>query len=176
MSIYKTLTEVGQKFVSKAFLFRYGFNWSPMYRRSTGKLYFVSANLHQIKIKIPISYKNRNYMNTIFGGSMFSAVDPIPMIQLTQILGNNYVVWDKSAEIKFKQPGKQNLYADFIFSENEIAEIKRRVAIENEIEIYKLTQLTYKDPSQIICEVNKKIYIASKVFYREKLASRKKVS
>ena len=173
MSIYRTITEVGQKFVSKATLFRYGFNWSPMYRRSTGKLFYVSPDLHEIKLRIPISYKNRNYMNTIFGGSMFSAVDPIPMIQLTQILGNQYVVWDKSAEIKFKQPGKDDLYADFIFTPKEIATIQERVASENEIEIFKLTQLTYKDDSKVICEVNKKIYIASKAFYKEKLANRK---
>lgn len=173
MSIYKTITEVGQKFISKEKLFRYGFNLSPMYRRSTGKITYVSANLQDIKIVIPISYKNRNYMNTIFGGSMFAAVDPIPMIQLTQILGNGFVVWDKSAEIYFKKPAKENLYADFVFTDAELEDIKQRVATEQEITITKRTQLTNKDKTVVYCEVDKKIYVANKAFYKEKLAKRK---
>lgn len=173
MSIYKTITEVGQKFISKEKLFRYGFNLSPMYRRSTGKITYVSGNLHDIKIVIPISYKNRNYMNTVFGGSMFAAVDPIPMIQLTQILGNGFVVWDKSAEIYFKKPAKENLYADFVFTDAELEDIKQRVATEQEITITKRTQLTNKDKTVVYCEVDKKIYVANKAFYKEKLAKRK---
>ena len=173
MSIYKTITEVGQKFISKEKLFRYGFNLSPMYRRSTGKITYVSANLQDIKIVIPISYKNRNYMNTIFGGSMFAAVDPIPMIQLTQILGNGFVVWDKSAEIYFKKPAKENLYADFVFTDAELEDIKQRVATEQEITITKRTQLTNKEKTVVYCEVDKKIYVANKAFYKDKLAKRK---
>ena len=173
MSIYKTITDVGQKFISKEKLLKYGFNLSPMYRRSTGKITYVSANLQDIKIVIPISYKNRNYMNTVFGGSMFAAVDPIPMIQLTQILGNGFVVWDKSAEIYFKKPAKENLYADFVFTDAELEDIKQRVATEQEITITKRTQLTNKDKTVVYCEVDKKIYVANKAFYKEKLAKRK---
>ena len=68
-----------------------------MYRRSTGKVIKVSEDLLFVKIKIPISYKNRNFVGSIFGGSLFSATDPLFMIQLMNILGDNYVVWDKDA-------------------------------------------------------------------------------
>ena len=104
MSIYKKLAEIGQKFLSRQKLFRYGFNLSPMYRRSTARIRTVSEDFLEIKIKLPISYKNRNNVNTIFGGSMFAAVDPVPMVQLMELLGKDYVVWDKSAEIFFKRP------------------------------------------------------------------------
>ncbi len=93
MSIYKALSDIGLKFVSRHKLFKYGFNLSPMYRRTTGRLIDVSADLLHITIKIPLSYKNRNYVNSVFGGSMFSAVDPIPMVQLIYLLGDDYVVW-----------------------------------------------------------------------------------
>jgi hypothetical protein len=53
-----------------------------MYKRSTAKIIQVSEDLLNVRIKLPISYKNKNYANSIFGGSMFSAVDPIPMVQL----------------------------------------------------------------------------------------------
>lgn len=95
-----------------------------MYRRSTGRILTVSKDLMKVKVKLPISYKNRNYVNSIFGGSLFSAVDPIPMVQLINIIGDNYVVWDKSAEIHFKIPVKETLHAEFIYTEEYIESIK----------------------------------------------------
>ena len=168
MSIYRVLTELGSKFVNKHILFKHGFNLSPMYRRTTAKVTHVSKDLDFIKVKLPISYKNRNYMNTIFGGSMFAAVDPIPMTQFINILGNDYVVWDKSVEIKFKRPATEDLYAEFVISKEEIESIKKRLANENEIDVVKLTQLTDKNRERVFCEVYKTIYIASKTYYKQK--------
>ena len=82
MSLYKKIGEIGSKYIGKNKMFKYGFNFSPMYRRSTGRITTVSKDLMNIQIKLPISYKNRNYVNSIFGGSLFSSVDPIPMVQL----------------------------------------------------------------------------------------------
>ncbi|WP_235904713.1 DUF4442 domain-containing protein [Patiriisocius marinus] len=159
--------------MSQATLFKYGFNLSPMYRRSTARITEVTDDLMHIKIRLPINYKNRNYVGSIFGGSMFSAVDPIPMIQVLNILGNDYVVWDKAAEIKFKRPGRENLYANFNCTPSEILNIKNRVENEQEIEIQKLTQLTNKNGDVVFCEVSKTIYIADKEFYKTKRRTKK---
>ncbi|MGO4921243.1 PaaI family thioesterase [Maribacter spongiicola] len=168
MSVYQKVEALASKVFKKNTIFRYGFNLSPMYKRSTAKLIEVSEDLLHVKIIVPLSYKNKNYVNSIFGGSMFSAVDPIPMIQLLSIMGNDYVVWDKSAEIFFKKPAKENLYADFDFSENELAEIRAQVAEKKEIDIIKITQLTNKEKSQVFCEVRKTIYIADKAYFKQK--------
>ena len=168
MSIYKKIAQVGPKFFSKPTLFKYGFNFSPGYKRSTGKIIEVSDDLLNVKIKLPISYKNKNYMNSIFGGSMFSAVDPIPMVQLINLIGDDYVVWDKSAEVFFHKPAKEHLYATFNYSENELAKLKQRISTENEVEIIKTTELTNKDGSQVYCVVKKTIYIADKEFFKQK--------
>lgn len=173
MAFYQKVAKVGQRFVPKHTLFKYAFNWSPMYRRTVGKVTYVSEDLFHINIELPINYKNRNYVGSIFGGSLFSAVDPIPMVQLLNILGVDYVVWDKSAEIKFKRPGKEKLYAEFIYHQEEIDRIKNQVTQQQEIEIIKTTQLTTKDRKTVICEVAKTIYVAKKTFYKEKLAKRK---
>lgn len=168
MSIYQKMAALGAKFISKPKLFKYGFNLSPMYKRSTGKIIDVSEDLLAIRIKLPISYKNRNYVNSIFGGSMFSAVDPIPMIQLINLLDDNYIVWDKSAEILFKRPAKEDLYADFYYTQEELNTIKQKVALNNEMEITKTTSLTNKDRSIVYCEVKKTIYIADKEYFKNK--------
>lgn len=168
MSIYQNIAVIGKKFISEPKLFKYGFNLSPMYRRSTGKIINVSDDLLHVHIKVPISYKNRNYVSSIFGGSMFSAVDPIPMVQLMNIVGDDFIIWDKSAEIFFKRPAKEDLYADFNYTLNEIDDIKERVILEKEFEIIKTTSLTNKDRSIVFCEVKKTIYIADKAYFKNK--------
>ncbi|MNY43470.1 hypothetical protein D3C86_1784310 [compost metagenome] len=59
---------------------------------------------------------------------MFAAVDPIYMVMLIRILGPGYVVWDKSAAIRFLKPGRSTLRAQFTLAEAEIQEIKRLAA------------------------------------------------
>lgn len=174
MSFYQKLAKLGPRLFGKAKTLKYGFNFSPMYKRSTAKITSVSDDLLNIKIKIPISYKNKNYVGTIFGGSMFSAVDPIPMVQLINILENEYIVWDKSAEIFFKIPAKENLYANFEYTADEIDKIKKQVNESGEIHITKNTQLKNKDATKIFCEVKKTMYIATKSHYKEKLNKRNK--
>ncbi len=173
MSFYQKLAAVGPQFISKHKLFKHGFNLSPMYRRSTGRIIEVSKDLMYIKVKLPISYKNRNYVNSIFGGSMFSAVDPIPMVQLMNILDKGFVVWDKSAQINFKRPAKEDLYAEFSFTKEEVNRIKADVAEKNEIELVKTSFLTDKEGSKIFCEVHKTIYVADKEFYKMKRTRKK---
>ena len=130
MSYYQAIATIATKYFGVSKAFKYGFNWSPMYRRSNARIIAVSKDLMKIEIRLPLTYKNVNYMNSMFGGSMFAAVDPIPMIQLVSILGKEYVVWDKSAEIYFKRPAKENLFATFEFSNEEVEEIKSRVKSE----------------------------------------------
>jgi len=72
MSVYQKIESIGVKFFKKHILFKYGFNWSPMYMRSKVKITDISEDLLDVKIKLPITYKNRNYMNSIFGGSIFA--------------------------------------------------------------------------------------------------------
>ncbi|WP_420553020.1 DUF4442 domain-containing protein [Tenacibaculum aiptasiae] len=166
--MYAAISKILKKFFKKSTIFKYGFNISPMYRRSTGKVLSVSDDLLSVQVKIPISYKNRNYVGSIFGGSLFSATDPVFMVQLINILEDSYVVWDKKAEIKFKRPAKENSYVDFTFTEEEIAEIKERVKEEKEIDLIKEIKITNKDASTVYAEVSKTIYIADKDYYKNK--------
>lgn len=174
MSFYQKIIAISEKHFRLSKILKFGFNYLPMYRRSTAKIVSISDDLTTIKIKLPISYKNKNFVGTIFGGSMFSAVDPIPMTQLIQLLGKEYVVWDKAAAIRFKRPGNVDLYATFSISEIELKQLKEKVRLENEMEYLWVTQLTNKEETTVYCEVEKTIYIASKMYYKEKQKSRSK--
>ena len=104
---------------------------------------------------------------------MFAAVDPIPMVQLMNILGEEYVVWDKAAEIQFKRPAREHLYAEFTYSFDEIEDIKNRIMTENEITITKRTALMNKEKTQVFCEVKEISYVADYSFYKNKRAKSK---
>ena len=166
--MYATITKVLNKFIKQNIIFKYGFNISPMYKRSTGKLIEVSDDLLHVKVKIAISYKNKNYVGSIFGGSLFSATDPILMIQLMQILGNDFVVWDKNSNIQFKRPAKENAFANFDLTQDEIQSIKKRVLEEKELDLVKEISITNKDKSTVFATVSKTIYIADKSYYKNK--------
>lgn len=68
------------------------------------------------------------YVGTMYGGSIFGAVDPIYIVMLLKILGPGYVVWDKAASIQFKKPGTSTFFAAFVITNEELKAIKDALA------------------------------------------------
>lgn len=170
--MYKKIFSFLNKFFRPDQVFKFGFNFSPMYRRSVGKLTYVSRNLHTVKIEIPLNYKNVNYVGSIFGGSLFAATDPIYMIQLVQILGDDYIVWDKAATINYKKPARSKAFATFEFSETEIDAIKLEVAQSQKINVVKHLNII-SQTNEVFAELEKTMYICTKEYYRLKNVSQK---
>ena len=170
--MYKSGTKLLKKYFKVSTIYKYGFNWSPMYRRTTAKIVDVSDDLSYIKIRLKLNWKNRNYAGTMFGGSMLAATDPIYMIQLLQILGDQYIVWDKAVDAKYTKPGKGTIYGEFIFTKAEIDSIKKTVHEKNQMDLTKTMSLVDAEKN-IIATFNKTLYIADKDFYKNKLKSRK---
>lgn len=165
--MYQKAVKFLKNFLSDAQIYKYGFNFSPMYRRTTGKIIQVSEDLHHIEVKIPISIKNKNYVGAIFGGSLFAATDPIYMIQLINILGDDYVVWDKATLIHYKRPAYTDAFATFQFLDDEITHLKKEIEIHKELTIVKKLAITDVN-GVVFSTLEKTIYIANKVFYKEK--------
>ena len=105
-------------------LLRFGFNFFPAYRGTGARLTYIADDYREVRVKLPLNWRTRNYVGTIFGGSMYGAIDPVYMIMLIKTLGPDYVVWDKSASIRFRKPGRSTLYATFALSEQEIDGIR----------------------------------------------------
>ncbi len=166
--MYKSAIAFLKRFFKTSTIYKYGFNLSPMYRRTTAKLINVSDDLHYIKIRLKLNWKNRNYAGSIFGGSMLAATDPIYMIQLIQILGDDYVVWDKAVDARYKKPAKSTIYGEFIFTPQEIETIKQNVTKTKEVDFVKTMNLV-DEKQNIIATFNKTLYVAEKGFYKQKL-------
>jgi hypothetical protein len=91
------------------------------------------------------------------------------VVQLFNILGDGYVVWDKSAEIKFKKPVREAVFAEFEFAETQIEAIKESIRLHQELEIVKQLRITNSDQNTTYCDIRKVIYIADKQYYHDKI-------
>ncbi len=73
------------------------------------------------------SWRTRNYVGAIYGGSLYGVVDPLYMLMLIRCLGPEYVVRDKSASVRFKRPGRTRLFATFRLDASMLEEIRRQL-------------------------------------------------
>ena len=151
---------------------RFGFNLFPAYHCSGGKVRFISSDWKEIHVSVKLTWRTRNYVGTVFGGSSYSALDPMFMIQLIQLLGSDYVVWDKEATVKFIRPISHQVCARFLITDKLIAEIKETVAKQKEMTLELPASFVDKAGKKYV-EVDKKLYIADKAFYREKRKRKK---
>jgi Domain of unknown function (DUF4442) len=140
---------------------RWGFNFFPAFRGTGARVTYISGDFREVHVKLPLNWRTRNYVGTIFGGSLYGAVDPHYMIMLIKILGPEYVVWDKTATIRFKKPGRGTLYARFVIAEEEIGLIRRTLETEHSIDRVYTVQLTDAE-GLVHAEVDKTVYIRRK--------------
>ncbi|MCK5857240.1 MAG: YiiD C-terminal domain-containing protein [Bacteroidales bacterium] len=152
--------------------FRFGLNHFPAFRRSSGRVRFISGDWKEIHVRLKRNWRNTNYNGTIYGGSIYAAIDPIYAIQLIQIFGKDYVVWDKKAVIDFKRPIKKKAVAQFIFNDDLIETIRQKLAKKGEY--YFDLPVSFVDHTGIIyAEIDKTLFIATKEFYKKKIEMKK---
>ena len=110
-------------------LLRWKFNWFPPYRGSGARITYIDATLREVRMRLPLNRRTRNLNGTIFGGSIYSAVDPIHAVMLAHVLGpKTHVAWTKEAHIRFKRQGRTALTARFVLEEAEVEEMRTELA------------------------------------------------
>lgn len=111
-----------------------------------------------IRVEMPLVPTNINIVGTHFGGSLYSMTDPWFMYLLMQKLGEDYIVWDKSAHIDFLRPGKGMVSATFILGDEEVEHVKQLVAEKRKTT--RFYDVEVKDEQDnIVARVKKEIYI-----------------
>jgi hypothetical protein len=140
---------------------RWKFKLFPAWRGTGATITYIAADYREVRVKLPLSWRTRNYVGTIFGGSLYAAVDPMYMIMLIQLLGRDYVVWDKAATIRFRKPGRSTLYATFTVDDAELDTI--RAATVGGQPVDRVYNIDLKDADGVVhASVEKVIYIRRK--------------
>jgi acyl-coenzyme A thioesterase PaaI-like protein len=103
------------------------YTYYPAYFSTGARVEYVAPGHREIRIELPLNWRSRNVHGTLFGGSIYGAVDPIYVIMLTERLGEEYEVWVKSASIDFHEPGRSTLYATVRLDDEELRSIEREL-------------------------------------------------
>ncbi len=125
------------------------------------KLLIMSPDYRRARVAMKLTFYNKNYMGTQFGGSLYAMTDPWYMLMLIKNLGQDYIVWDKAATINFRRPGKGTVYADFNLTEEHLLEITQTLKTVNKMDYVFKVEVRDGD-GKLIAEVDKVLYIRRK--------------
>jgi len=92
---------------------------------------------------------------------MYGAVDPIYMLMLIKNLGSSYVVWDKTATIRFRKPGRSTLHATLRLNQEELDLIQKQLSNTDSVD--RIYNIDLSDQEGVVCAtVEKVIHIRRK--------------
>ncbi len=152
----------------RANLVRLGFNLHPAFRGTGGRVVHVSTALDYIRIRLPLSWRTKNIVGSIYGGSLFAITDGAHPLMLMAALGRDVIVWDKSATIRYRKPGHATLYAEFRIDHDEVTAI--RAALQQNPELDRTYQIEIKDSDgTVYAVVERTVYVANKYHYKSKI-------
>jgi acyl-coenzyme A thioesterase PaaI-like protein len=121
----------------------------------------VSADYKEIIVYMKMRWYNRNYVNTHFGGSLYAMTDPFFMVMLIQVLGKQYIVWDKAVHIDFIKPGQGKVTARFIIKEEQIDNILEKTA-DGQKYLPEFSVYIKDEAGDTVARVTKTLYIRKK--------------
>ena len=131
-------------------LLRWKFNLFPAYRGSGARVTYIDDTMREIRIRLPLNWRTRNLNGTIYGGSIYAAVDPIHAVMLISLLGRqDHVAWTKEASVRFKRQARTDLTARIVLREEEVASIREQVRREGKVERRYLVDLV--DEHRHVC-------------------------
>jgi acyl-coenzyme A thioesterase PaaI-like protein len=142
-----------------------GMNLWPPFVGAGIRVRLISDDYKHVVVDMPLLWRNRNYVGTQFGGSLYSMTDPFYMLMLINQLGPRYVVWDQAASIRFVKPGRGRVTAEFRVGDEDIAEIQRQTA-EGQKLLRDMRVDVVDDGGDLVAEVEKTLYIRLKREFR----------
>ena len=120
-----------------------------------------SSDFRTFEVRMKLTFWNRNYFGTQFGGSLYSMCDPFFVLILSAALDKDYIVWDKTATIRFLRPGRGTVKATFHIPQERIDEIRTAADAGGKVE--PTFQVTVVDEEgKVVAEVEKLLYVRRK--------------
>ena len=114
---------------------RWKFNFFPPYRRSGARITYIDSTMREVRLRLPLNWRTRNLNGTIYGGSIYAAVDPIHAVMLVSLLGaDRYVAWTKEAHVRFRRQARTALSARIVLEAAEVDAVRADVECEGKVE------------------------------------------
>lgn len=136
-------------------------NLWPPYLGTGIHIQMIASDFRRIEVVMRHHWYNSNYVGTHFGGSLYAMTDPFYMLMLMNILGRDYLVWDKGADISFDKPGRGTLKAVFVITDEQLDKIRSQTD-HGEKFFYEATVLVQDEQGDTVATVKKIVYIRRK--------------
>jgi acyl-coenzyme A thioesterase PaaI-like protein len=112
-------------------------------------------------VEMKLTALNRNLVGVHFGGSLYAMCDPWFMLILMRVLGNDYIIWDKAASIKFVSPGRGKVTATFHIPPERVVQIRADADRDGKTEpTFSVDVLD--EQGQVVAHVEKLLYVRRK--------------
>jgi acyl-coenzyme A thioesterase PaaI-like protein len=134
--------------------------WPP-YLGAGIKVTNISDDFLKLDVEMNLTWYNKNFVGTHFGGSLFSMTDPFYMLMLIKSLGSEYIIWDKASKIEFMKPGVGIVKAHFEFTSEELEEIKHNCQNRKK-HLFNKEVYIFDDKGELIAKVEKTLYVKKK--------------
>ena len=137
------------------------FNLWPPFLGAGIRITRIQPDWKEVDVEMKLRHWNANYVGTHYGGSLYSMTDPFYMVMFIEILGPDYIVWDKAASIRFRRPGRGTVFAKFRITDEQIAEIREALKTQEKIDREFGVDVKSAD-GEIIAEVKKVLQFRGK--------------
>ena len=121
----------------------------------------LQSDWKAIDVEMKLWFWNSNYVGTHFGGSLYAMTDPFYMLMLIENLGRDYIVWDKSATIRFRRPGRGTVRTEFRLTDVQLGEIRDKLQTQEKCEPFFLVQVR-DESGDLVAEVEKVLHVRKK--------------
>jgi len=140
---------------------QFALNIYPPYLGAGVRVTHIGDDWREIHVAMKLRWYNRNMVGTHFGGSLYAMAEPHPMLMLMQLLGRDYIVWDKASNIEFVAPGTGTVRSEIKITEDKLHEIKANTRDGNSY--FPEFDLRVVDAeSKIVAKIHKTVYVRRK--------------
>ncbi|MDO5629532.1 MAG: DUF4442 domain-containing protein [Mobilicoccus sp.] len=151
--------------LSDPVMLRRGMNLWPPFRFAGIRVVEIATGFRGATVELKLNPVTRNFVGTQYGGSMFSMTDPFWMILVGQRLGPEYIVWDKRAEIEFVAPGRTDVRATIVVTDDLIEELRAKAEGGAKVLHWVETDVLATDGS-LVAKVRRQLYVRQKTHSR----------
>ena len=136
-------------------------NLYPPYFGAGIRVTHIGDDWREIHVAMKLRWFNRNMVRTHFGGSLFAMAEPHPMLMLLQLLGKDYVVWDKGGAIEFVKPGRGTVRSVVKISEQDLLTIKANT-MDGSRYLPEFNFQVVDEENEVVANIKKTVYIRKK--------------
>ena len=139
-------------------LLRWGMNLWPPFLGAGIRVRRIASDFREVEVEMGLRWRNRNYVGTQFGGSLFAMTDPFFMLMVLHNLDDGYRVWDQSASIEFVAPGRGRVHACCRLTDRDLAQIRERTA-DGDKHLHLFRVDVTDDEGLVVARVEKIVYV-----------------